>query len=50
MPQMAPLNWLNLFISMLMIMLTIKILVYFNFSTKIYKEKNKNIFMNNWKW
>nr|YP_009940454.1 ATP synthase F0 subunit 8 [Luciola unmunsana]YP_010538697.1 ATP synthase F0 subunit 8 [Luciola parvula]QNZ92070.1 ATP synthase F0 subunit 8 [Luciola unmunsana]UYE92308.1 ATP synthase F0 subunit 8 [Luciola parvula] len=51
MPQMAPLNWLNLFIFFLMVYMLFNTMNYFSF---IYKEKelkqNKNIKLFTWKW
>nr|YP_010936654.1 ATP synthase F0 subunit 8 [Anomala rufiventris]WKW91623.1 ATP synthase F0 subunit 8 [Anomala rufiventris] len=51
MPQMAPLNWLTLFIMFIIIFLMFNVLNYFSFtqpvkSTKFSHEQKKI----NWKW
>nr|ALO70391.1 ATP synthase F0 subunit 8 [Bisnius sordidus] len=51
MPQMAPLNWLSLFISFILIFLLFNSLNYFSFK---YNSKPSNFIKNqkkiNWKW
>nr|YP_010443287.1 ATP synthase F0 subunit 8 [Anomala russiventris]UTE83815.1 ATP synthase F0 subunit 8 [Anomala russiventris] len=51
MPQMAPLNWLTLFIMFIMIFLMFNVLNYFSFlqttKPKKFKTMTKKI---NWKW
>nr|BDE56962.1 ATPase subunit 8 [Luciola parvula] len=51
MPQMAPLNWLNLFIFFILVFMLFNMMNYFLF---IYKKKeleqNKNIKSLYWKW
>nr|AYW52340.1 ATP synthase F0 subunit 8 [Entiminae sp. ACP-2013] len=51
MPQMAPINWLTLYIFFMMIFLIFIILNYysFNYIPKITKMKKNNIKLN-WKW
>nr|ALO70574.1 ATP synthase F0 subunit 8 [Eusphalerum torquatum] len=51
MPQMAPMNWLSLFIMMIIILMIFNSMNYFNFLYKPKKIKlNKKSFKNNWKW
>nr|YP_009185908.1 ATP synthase F0 subunit 8 [Oxypoda acuminata]ALO70815.1 ATP synthase F0 subunit 8 [Oxypoda acuminata] len=52
MPQMAPMNWLTLFIFMITIFLLFNSLNYFSFmySNKTTANKNPKIFNINWKW
>lgn len=50
MPQIAPLNWLNLFIIIIIIIITIRILNYFIYNNKIKKTVIKKKIKNNWKW
>nr|YP_010545941.1 ATP synthase F0 subunit 8 [Triplax ainonia]UYG49576.1 ATP synthase F0 subunit 8 [Triplax ainonia] len=51
MPQMAPMNWLALFIYFIVIFMMVNSLVYFSF---LYKPKqgksHKNLLKINWKW
>nr|QPN54157.1 ATP synthase F0 subunit 8 [Holotrichia sp. NS-2020] len=51
MPQMAPLNWLGLFISFSLIFLTFNAMNYFTliYSPKITSIK-KTFTLTNWKW
>nr|AYW52184.1 ATP synthase F0 subunit 8 [Lamiinae sp. 1 ACP-2013] len=51
MPQMAPLNWLTLFLFFIMMFLFYNIYNYFNFnySTKKIKFMKKSL-LYNWKW
>nr|AML25773.1 ATP synthase F0 subunit 8 [Hydrophilidae sp. BMNH 1274306] len=52
MPQMAPINWLILFIMFIMIFILFNSMNYFSFKyptkTFLSHKMNKNIF--NWKW
>nr|AXS66442.1 ATP synthase F0 subunit 8 [Staphylinoidea sp. 10 KM-2017] len=51
MPQMAPLNWLTLFIYFSMIFILMNSLNYFSFMYKITSNfKDKKIKKINWKW
>nr|QWQ49939.1 ATP synthase F0 subunit 8 [Mimela splendens] len=51
MPQMAPLNWLALFIMFIMVFLLFNVLNYFSYmqpaKSKEFKTSTKKI---NWKW
>nr|ARH55220.1 ATP synthase F0 subunit 8 [Thanatophilus sinuatus] len=51
MPQMAPMNWLTLFIMFVIIFLMFNSINYFSFKypNKTFKI-NKNTFKFNWKW
>nr|APX40424.1 ATP synthase F0 subunit 8 [Cassida viridis] len=50
MPQMAPLNWLSLFILMFLITIIMMTMIYFSFVyNKKMKKMHKKIY-NNWKW
>nr|YP_010704922.1 ATP synthase F0 subunit 8 [Agrypnus binodulus]WCQ78458.1 ATP synthase F0 subunit 8 [Agrypnus binodulus] len=51
MPQMAPLSWLNLFISFVMMLLIMSTLNYFSVSyNNSQKESIKKSSKLNWKW
>nr|AXS66033.1 ATP synthase F0 subunit 8 [Languriidae sp. KM-2017] len=51
MPQMAPMNWLMLFIYFLMIFLMVNTLNYFNFFYTVKKFSfSKNKISYSWKW
>nr|ARH55016.1 ATP synthase F0 subunit 8 [Geodromicus suturalis] len=51
MPQMAPMNWLMLFMMFSMIFLLFNSLNYFSFNYKFkLNTKNKNFSKINWKW
>nr|QWL15069.1 ATP synthase F0 subunit 8 [Epuraea sp.] len=51
MPQMAPLNWLTLFIYFVMIFFIHNVLNYFSFMYKIKSfESNKSLINLFWKW
>nr|YP_009995249.1 ATP synthase F0 subunit 8 [Ochthebius puncticollis]QNP09639.1 ATP synthase F0 subunit 8 [Ochthebius puncticollis] len=52
MPQMAPMNWLILFMNFTMIFLMFNSINYFSFKYEIMKNKNnmKIIKLINWKW
>nr|ALO77527.1 ATP synthase F0 subunit 8 [Ciidae sp. GENSP01] len=51
MPQMSPLNWLNLMISFMIIMMLITKLNYFSFSYLIKSStKIKKTSSTSWKW
>nr|YP_010304994.1 ATP synthase F0 subunit 8 [Semidalis macleodi]ULR86825.1 ATP synthase F0 subunit 8 [Semidalis macleodi] len=52
MPQMAPMNWLFLFIySILMLYLFSNLNYFINYKNLSFKSKiNKNLKLNNWKW
>nr|YP_009919003.1 ATP synthase F0 subunit 8 [Orthonevra geniculata]QMP96583.1 ATP synthase F0 subunit 8 [Orthonevra geniculata] len=53
MPQMAPINWLTLFITFSLIFIMFNIMNYFIYSPMTPKSKNTNkIIMKsmNWKW
>nr|ALO70613.1 ATP synthase F0 subunit 8 [Staphylinidae sp. 2 EF-2015] len=51
MPQMAPLNWMTLFIYFIILFLIMNSMNYFSYNTMINKKSNK-FFMKNyfWKW
>nr|QWB85622.1 ATP synthase F0 subunit 8 [Saphanus piceus] len=51
MPQMAPLNWLNLFLFFILIFFMFNINNYFMFkyNIKTFKAKKQYLFFN-WKW
>nr|QIV24552.1 ATP synthase F0 subunit 8 [Utra nitida] len=51
MPQMAPLNWLALAFTFILVFLIFNIINYFsfNYEIKLFKTEKKLIF-NNWKW
>nr|QNG56174.1 ATP synthase F0 subunit 8 [Cucujus sp. MJ-2020] len=51
MPQMAPLNWLSLYIFFIMIFILFNCINYYNFtySIKSFKIKKSSI-STNWKW
>nr|AYP72675.1 ATP synthase F0 subunit 8 [Cassida sp. EMHAU-15090501] len=50
MPQMAPLNWLNLFFMTIFIIMSISTSSYFSFMFKPKKKLLKGEHLNNWKW
>nr|YP_010238876.1 ATP synthase F0 subunit 8 [Anoplophora horsfieldi]QTE20925.1 ATP synthase F0 subunit 8 [Anoplophora horsfieldi]QTV20877.1 ATP synthase F0 subunit 8 [Anoplophora horsfieldi] len=51
MPQMAPLNWLMLFMFFLFIFFTFNILNFYSFNYNIkFSKKMKSILNYNWKW
>nr|ARH55199.1 ATP synthase F0 subunit 8 [Silpha tyrolensis] len=51
MPQMAPMNWLMLFLMFIMIFLLFNSMNYFSFKYPIKKTSvTKNISKINWKW
>nr|YP_009251315.1 ATP synthase F0 subunit 8 [Hapsodrilus ignifer]AIQ80112.1 ATP synthase F0 subunit 8 [Hapsodrilus ignifer] len=51
MPQMAPLSWLNLFISFVMMFMIMSTLNYFSFNyDNFYKITSKKTHKLNWKW
>nr|YP_009271131.1 ATP synthase F0 subunit 8 [Sitophilus zeamais]ANW06510.1 ATP synthase F0 subunit 8 [Sitophilus zeamais]AOS50527.1 ATP synthase F0 subunit 8 [Sitophilus zeamais]QJA14876.1 ATP synthase F0 subunit 8 [Sitophilus zeamais]QKE47554.1 ATP synthase F0 subunit 8 [Sitophilus zeamais] len=51
MPQMAPMNWLILYIFFIVIFMNSIILNYFSFTyMKSSEKKSKYIFLLNWKW
>nr|QWM94252.1 atp8 [Sisyra aurorae] len=52
MPQMAPINWLTLFIYFTFIMIIFNIMNYYIFSFNLPKNENKNFLKTplNWKW
>nr|YP_011015278.1 ATP synthase F0 subunit 8 [Athousius wudanganus]UBS91000.1 ATP synthase F0 subunit 8 [Athousius wudanganus] len=51
MPQMAPLSWLNLFISFITIFLMMNALNYFSFKYESdLKKKSPKLIKTNWKW
>nr|YP_010121893.1 ATP synthase F0 subunit 8 [Necrodes littoralis]QRF92669.1 ATP synthase F0 subunit 8 [Necrodes littoralis] len=51
MPQMAPMNWLILFIMFMMIFLMFNSMNYFSFKYPTKKSSSdKNLFKLNWKW
>nr|AXS65473.1 ATP synthase F0 subunit 8 [Nitidulidae sp. KM-2017] len=51
MPQMAPLNWLALFIYFIIIFILFNVMNYFSFLYKIKSPKTtKNKIMFSWKW
>nr|AML25861.1 ATP synthase F0 subunit 8 [Staphylinidae sp. BMNH 1274173] len=51
MPQMAPLNWLFLFLFMTMIFLVFNSMNYFSFLySSSYTPSNQKKNINNWKW
>nr|ADO60529.1 ATP synthase F0 subunit 8 [Drilus flavescens] len=51
MPQMAPLSWINLFLSFSIILVVISSINYFHINYKtVKKESVNNKTPNNWKW
>nr|YP_010285478.1 ATP synthase F0 subunit 8 [Basiprionota bisignata]UKS07057.1 ATP synthase F0 subunit 8 [Basiprionota bisignata] len=50
MPQMAPLNWLMLFMFTIIILMMINCLNYFNYMMNPKLIKNNNKVTLNWKW
>nr|YP_009441659.1 ATP synthase F0 subunit 8 [Byturus ochraceus]AOY39178.1 ATP synthase F0 subunit 8 [Byturus ochraceus] len=51
MPQMAPMNWISLFISFLIIYMFINTLNYFSFKYSFKPSKTlKSLISINWKW
>nr|ALO71103.1 ATP synthase F0 subunit 8 [Pselaphinae sp. 9 EF-2015] len=51
MPQMAPLNWLSLFITFSIIFIIFNTINYFSFKYSFKKfDSNKKINKINWKW
>nr|ARH54146.1 ATP synthase F0 subunit 8 [Bromius obscurus] len=52
MPQMAPINWLTLYLLFIIILIMFIIMNYFSkiFLTKKHLMKNKSLIQYNWKW
>nr|ALO77612.1 ATP synthase F0 subunit 8 [Cantharidae sp. GENSP01] len=50
MPQMAPLSWLNLFITTVWIFMIINSLNYFTFTAFLEKKSFNKMKNKNWKW
>nr|AND96181.1 ATP synthase F0 subunit 8 [Eurysternus foedus] len=50
MPQMSPINWLELYILFCLIFMLFNIMNYFVFNYKIKKPITKKPFKLNWKW
>nr|ARH55052.1 ATP synthase F0 subunit 8 [Leiodes picea] len=52
MPQMAPMNWLSLFIIFIIMFMLLNTLNYFSINYQVNKNKTMNKFnpIYNWKW
>nr|ALO76422.1 ATP synthase F0 subunit 8 [Laccoptera ruginosa] len=50
MPQMAPLNWVSLFIMMITIMMILMTVNYFMYHKKMMKKNETKKLFYNWKW